>query len=127
MATFFAASASNKIASVGGAAIAPDEFRSAYQTLMQQYQRQLKTGLTNAQAHAMGLDVQTLQRLIADKALDVQAHSLGLAISDETIAAAVRDDPRLKDASGAFSRERFDAALRDSGLSERGFIAEQRK
>ena len=67
---------------------------------MQQYQRQLKTGLTNAQAHAMGLDVQTLQRLIADKALDVQARSLGLAISDETIAAAVRDDPRLKDAVG---------------------------
>jgi peptidyl-prolyl cis-trans isomerase D len=117
---------SNKIASVGGVAIAPDEFRSAYQTLMQQYQRQLKTGLTNAQAHAMGLDVQTLQRLIADKALDVQARSLGLAISDETIAAAVRDDPRLKDPSGAFSRDRFDQVLRDAGLSERGFIVEQR-
>ena len=117
---------SNKIASVGGATISPDEFRNAYQTIMQQYQRQTKTGLTNAQAHAMGLDVQTLGRLIADKALDVQAHSLGLAISDETIANAVRDDPRLKDASGAFSRDRFDQVLRDAGLSERGFIAEQR-
>src|SRR5579863_5127477 len=30
----------NKIASVGGAAITPDEFRNAYQTIMQQYQRQ---------------------------------------------------------------------------------------
>ena len=117
---------SNKIASVGGYPIAPQEFHDAYQTMMQQYQRQMKIGLTNAQAHAMGLDVQTLGRLIADKALDVQALSLGLAISDQTIAEAVRNDPRLKDPSGAFSRDRFDQVLRDSGLSERGFIAEQR-
>ena len=70
--------------------------------------------------------VQTLRRLIADKALDVQAHSLGLALSDETIADAVRNDARLKDPSGAFSRDRFEQVLRDAGLSERGFIAEQR-
>jgi peptidyl-prolyl cis-trans isomerase D len=117
---------SNKIASVGGSPIAPEEYRAAYTTMMQQYQRQMKMPLTNAQAHAMGLDAQTLTRLIADKALDVQAGSLGLAMSDETIAKAVRDDPRLQDASGAFSRDRFDQALRDAGLSERGFIAEQR-
>jgi peptidyl-prolyl cis-trans isomerase D len=117
---------SNKVASVGGYPIAPQEFHDAYQTMMQQYQRQMKIGLTNAQAHAMGLDAQTLQRLIADKALDVQAGSLGLAISDETIAEAVRNDARLKDPSGAFSRDRFDQVLRDAGLSERGFIAEQR-
>ena len=116
----------NKIASVGGAPIAPEEFRSAYQAILQRYQRQTKSGLTSAQAHAIGLDVQTLKRLIADKALDVQAKSLGLAISDETIAQAVRNDPRLKDASGGFSRDRFDQALRDAGLSERGFVAEQR-
>ena len=117
----------NKIASVGGATITPDEFRNAYQTLMQQYQRQAKAGLTNAQAHAMGLDVQTLGRLIADKALDVQAQSLGLALSDDAIADAVRDDPSMKDASGAFNRDRFEQVLRDMGLSERGFIVEQRK
>ena len=116
----------NKIAEVGGTAIAPEQFRAAYETMMMRYQRQLKTGLTKAQAHAMGLDVQTLGRLIADTALDVQAHSLGLAISDETIAEAVRNDPRLKDPSGAFSKDRFDQALRDEGLSERGFIIQQR-
>jgi peptidyl-prolyl cis-trans isomerase D len=117
---------SNKIASVGGYPIAPQEFHDALLTVMQQYQRQRKVSLTNAQAHAMGLDIQTLQRLIGDKALDVQARSLGLAISDETIAEAVRNDSRLKDSSGAFSRDRFDQVLRDAGLSERGFIAEQR-
>jgi len=118
---------SNKIASVGRATIAPDQFRAAYQTAMQRYQRQTKIPLTNAQAHAIGLDVQTLGRLIAETALDVEAGSLGLAISDETIAEALRNDPNLKDSTGAFSRDRFDQALRDMGLSERGFVAEQRR
>jgi peptidyl-prolyl cis-trans isomerase D len=117
----------NKVASVGRATIAPDQFRAAYQTAMQRYQRQTKIGLTNAQAHAIGLDVQTLGRLIAETALDVEATSLGLAISDETIAEALRNDPNLKDSTGAFSRDRFDQALRDMGLSERGFVAEQRR
>ncbi len=68
-----------------------------------------------------------LQRLIAEAALDRRAASLGLAISDDAIAAAVRADPSLQDASGEFSRARFDAALRDSGLSERGFFVSQSK
>ena len=118
---------SNKVAAVGRATITPDEFRNAYLTAMQRYQRQLKAPLTNAQAHAIGLDGQTLARLIAQTALDVEASSLGLAMSDEAIAEALRNDPSLKDASGAFSRERFDQALRDMGLSERGFVAEQRR
>ena len=70
---------------------------------------------------------QVLRRLIADAALDQRARALGLAISDETIAAAARSDPNLQDASGQFSRAMFDQALRDSGLSERGFFAQQRK
>jgi len=117
----------NNVATVGGTKITSEQFRYAFQTTLQQYQRRLKTGLTNAQAHAFGLDAQTLGRLVADAALDEKARALGLAISDQTIADAVHNDPSLKDAAGKFSRDRFDQALRESGLSERGFVAEQRK
>ncbi len=123
----FRESVSDKVAEVGGAVITVQQFQSALQNLMYQYQTQTKIGLTNAQAHALGLDSQVLQRLIAEAALDRRAGSLGLAISDDAIAAAVRADPNLLDASGQFSRARFDAALRDSGLSERGFFASQSK
>ena len=116
---------SNKVAEVGGSVITAQEFQSSLQNLMYQYQSRTRMGLTNAQAHALGLDNEVLQRLIAEAALDRRAASLGLAISDDTIAAAVRADPKLQDASGQFSRDRFDAALRDSGLSERGFFASQ--
>jgi peptidyl-prolyl cis-trans isomerase D len=118
---------SDKVASVGSSTITAEAFRNAYQNALQQYQRQLKTPLTNAQAHAMGVDSQTLSRLIADAALDERAHSLGLAISDETISTAVLNDPRLKDPSGKFNRQLFEQALRESGLSERGFVAQQRQ
>ena len=118
---------SDKVAEVGGETITAQEFQTALQTLMYQYQVRAKMSLTNAQARALGLDNQVLQRLIAETALDNRAQSSGLAISDDTIAAAVRADPNMQDAAGRFSRDRFDAALRDSGLSERGFFAAQSK
>lgn len=118
---------SDKVATVGSESVTAQQFQSEMQNLIYQYQRRSKVALTNAQVHAMGLDAQVLQRLIADSALDQRARSLGLAISDATIAEAARSDPALADASGKFSRARFDEALRDSGLTERGFFAQQRK
>jgi len=120
-------STSDKVASVGGESVTAQQFQNEMQNLIYQYQRRSKVPLTNALAHALGLDSQVLRRLIADAALDQRARTLGLAISDDTIAAAARSDPNLQDSSGRFSREMFDQALRDSGLSERGFFAQQRK
>ncbi|MGD1016100.1 MAG: SurA N-terminal domain-containing protein, partial [Roseiarcus sp.] len=121
----FRGASPNKLAEVGGAVITSQQFQTALQTVMYRYQAQMKANLTNAQAHALGLDAGVLQRLIADVALDRRAATLGLAVSEDAIAAAVRADPGLRDASGEFSRARFDAALRDSGLSERGFFVSQ--
>ena len=70
--------------------------------------------------------MQVLERLIDEAALDQRARSLGLALSDATIAEAARSDPQLHDASGKFNRDLFDQALRDSGLTEAGFFAKQR-
>jgi len=83
--------------------------------------------MTTAQAHAAGLDLQVLNRMTGEAALDSRTKSMGLAISDATIAAAARSDPHLQDATGQFNKAMFDQALRDSGLSERGFFAKQRQ
>ena len=123
----FRGAVSDKVADVGGATITAQQFQNALQTLIYQYQMRSKVGLTTAQAHALGLDNEVLQRLIAEAALDRRAEQMGLAISDEAVAAAARADPNLQDASGQFSRARFDQALRDSGLSERGFFASESK
>ena len=81
---------SNKVASVGGESVTAQQFQNEMQNLIYQYQRRSKVPLTNATAHALGLDSMVLRRLIGDAAMDQRARTLGLAISDETIAAAAR-------------------------------------
>jgi len=117
----------DKVAEVGGQSITSQQYQSALQTVMFRIQSRTRRNLTNAQAHELGLDRQVLGNLIAEAALDVRAASLGMAISEASIVAAVRSDPNLQDASGQFNPARFDQALRDTGLTERGFfVAESR-
>src|SRR5579872_3249908 len=79
----------NNVATVGGQTISAQAFQQAYQNTLQQYQRQLRAPITNAQARAMGLDGQVLGRMIADAALDARGRALGLGMSDDTIAKAI--------------------------------------
>jgi peptidyl-prolyl cis-trans isomerase D len=115
----------NKVAEVGGQSISTQQYQSSLQTVMFRIQSRTRRNLTSAQAHELGLDRQVLGNLIADAALDVRAASLGMAISEASMVAAVRSDPSLQDASGQFNPALFDQALRDSGLTERGFFVAQ--
>ncbi len=115
----------DKVAEVGGQSITAQEFQNSLQTAMYRIQSRTHRNITSAQARELGLDRQVLANLVANAALDVRARQLGLGISEATIAEAVRSDPSLQDAAGHFSPERFDQALRDSGLSERGFFVSQ--
>jgi peptidyl-prolyl cis-trans isomerase D len=115
----------DKVAEVGGQSISTQQYQNALQTLMFRIQSRTHRNLTSAQAHDLGLDRQVLGNLISDAALDVRATSLGMAISEASIVAAVRSDRGFQDASGQFNPAAFDQALRDSGLTERGFFAAQ--
>ena len=115
----------DKVAEVGGQSISTQQYQNALQTVMFRIQSRTHRNLTSAQAHELGIDRQVLGNLISDAALDVRATSLGMAISEASIVAAVRSDPSLQDASGQFNPAAFDQALRDSGLTERGFFVAQ--
>jgi peptidyl-prolyl cis-trans isomerase D len=115
----------DKVAEVGGQSISTQQYQNALQTVMFRIQSRTHRNLTSAQAHELGIDRQVLGNLIAEAALDVRATSLGMAISEASIVAAVRSDHSLQDASGQFSPAAFDQALRDSGLTERGFFVAQ--
>ena len=117
----------DKVAEVGGQSITTQQYQNSMQTVMFRIQSRMHRNLTTAQARELGIDRQVLANLVADAALDVRANALGLSISEAAIVAAVRSDPSLQDASGQFSPERFDQALRNSGLSERGFFVAQAK
>src|SRR5215469_8243731 len=66
------------LAQVGHTEISTNEFRQIYTDRLQQLGRQFGRPLTADQAHAFGLDRQTLQQTIAEAALNEEARNLGL-------------------------------------------------
>ena len=119
--------APDKVAEIGGLSISAQQYETALQTTMYRIQTSTRRSLTSAQARELGIDRQVLSNLIAEGALDVRAKALGLGFSEASIVEAVRSDPSLRDASGQFNPARFEQALRDSGLTERGFFIAEAK
>ncbi len=117
----------NTVATVGKATIPAEALRNAYQTQLQEMQRQQRRAITNDQARAMGLDSQVLSKLVADAALDDRTRQLGLAMSDADIAKTILTDATFAGPGGKFDPGRFAEILRDNGFSERSFATEQRK
>jgi len=123
----FRGTVSNRAIVVGGEVITADAIRTAYQQELSQYQRMLKTPITAAQAQALGIDRGVIETLETDAALDALAGRLGLSLSEAAIVDAVRANPAFQDAQGHFSADRFDAALREEGMTEATFFASQRR
>ena len=115
------------VASVGGIKISAQEYRAAYDRAIQQYQRRFRRPLTNEEARQLGLDRSILQQLVNEAAVDDEAHKLGLDISEPALRAIITSNPNFQDKSGAFDPSRFESALRDMDMNERGFVSELRK
>jgi peptidyl-prolyl cis-trans isomerase D len=115
------------VASVGGVKISSQEYRLAYDRTIQQYQRRLRRPFTNEEARQIGLDRSVLQRLLSEGAVDDEAGKLGLNISDDALRQIITSNPDFRDKSGAFDPARFEAALRNLDMNERGFVSELRK
>ncbi len=116
----------SQLATVGSETISIDSFRNAYQLELSRLQRQLQRPITTDQARELGLESRVLSKLVTDAVLDQRAQSLHLALSNEAIAKTIQDDPSFKGGNGKFDKNRFDSLLREAGLTERGFVREQR-
>jgi len=119
---------SSTVASVGGQKVTAEDYRTTYDRAVQQYQRRLKRPFTNEEARRIGLDRSILQQLVSEAAVDAETHKLGLDISGGALRQIIASNPNFRDEkSGAFDPARFEAALRNMDMSERGFISELRK
>ena len=117
----------SSVAKVGDVEISTETYRTAYQTQLQNLQRETRRAITADQARAAGVDRAVLSRLISDAALDQRAKTLGLAMAERDIAQAIVNDPTFHGATGQFDRQRFNEALREAGYpNEQRFVQEQR-
>ena len=118
---------STEVATVGSTKISIDTYQRAFNQQLRQLSQRVGKPLTPAEARAFGVDRQVLARIVNGAALDEQAGNYGLGLSQEKIAAIVLDDPNFKNASGQFDPAMFGEVLRQNGLTEAGFFAEQQK
>ncbi len=114
------------VAKVGSSEIGVLAFREAYQNELQGISRRIRRAISSDEARALGLDRRVLDKMISDAALDARVKQFGLAISDDTIAKAILDDPNFKGPDGRFNRVAFDEILRNAGYSEQSFVKAQR-
>ncbi len=122
----FRATPASTVAEVGDTDITINQVRNAYTNQLQQLGRQFRTVISPEQARMLGLDQQVVNNLVTEAVMSEEARKLGLSVSDELVARSIMDNPAFKGADGQFNRALFDQALRNAGLSEAGFVQEQR-
>ena len=118
---------SNTIATVGGTEISLDRFRRAFDNQLQAMSND-KTGRIDRQtAVALGLDRSVAERLVGQTALLEQSKKMQIAISDQTLADGVRNDPLFFGPDGKFNKLGYDGFLQQIGMTEQGFLALRRE
>lgn len=114
-----------RLAKVGAGEVTVDQFRTAFQNDLRRVQQRMRRAVTAEEAHRAGMDLQVLERLITDVALEQKARQLGLAASDETTQRMIANEKAFQ-TEGKFDAEKFKAIARDAGYTERGFLADQK-
>ncbi len=116
----------NTVATVGKKDIDIEQVRTAYQNEVQRLSRRFRQNITPDQARALGVDQQVLSRLVTEAALDADAATRGLTVSNEAVARSILEDQNFRGAAGTFDRNMFNELLRQAGLNEQGYVREQR-
>ena len=115
-----------RLARVGSGEVTVETYRSAYQNELRRIQQRMRRAITNEEAHQAGLDLQILERLVTEVALDQKARQLGLAASDETTQRLLASEKVFQGPDGKFDAMRFKQIANDFGFTERGFVADQK-
>jgi peptidyl-prolyl cis-trans isomerase D len=127
VADVFTGSRQGAIATVGSTEISVDEYQSTYGAMMTSFARRFGRRPTAEEARLRGIDRAVLEDLISAAAVDQQARSLGLTLSQGAVAKAIEADPNLQGPDGRFDRDGFENFLREIGYNERGYLSLRRR
>jgi peptidyl-prolyl cis-trans isomerase D len=113
------------VAKVGSEAITPEQYRRAYERVLESLSQRAGRRISASEAKAFGLPNRVLQGLIQDAAIDSEAHKLGVGISEAGIRQSITTAPMFQDQkTGAFSQDKYQQFLQQIGYSAPGFEQE---
>jgi peptidyl-prolyl cis-trans isomerase D len=119
---FYGGGQNPTVATVGGAEIPASELSDSFNRAVTNLQRQLGPDFDRERAIQLGVMQQSLQDLVAQRLIGLQASEMGIAVSDDMLRAMITANPMFQ-SGGQFDRSRFDQLLRANGLSEDGYLA----
>jgi peptidyl-prolyl cis-trans isomerase D len=122
----FRGMSSHRLVKVGSGEVTTEAFRATYREELRRLQTRLRRGVTDEEARRGGFDEQVLQRMITDLALEQRAQALGLAIGDEEMQQTIKADKNFRGPSGNFDPQRYKLMVENMGMSERGYLNEQK-
>jgi peptidyl-prolyl cis-trans isomerase D len=108
-------------AKVGGEEISSDTVRRAWQQRQSQLQQMLRDELPPDMVKSQ--QSMLLDQFVQQALLKQRAQAYGYRVSDHELAQKVMEYPQFQ-VDGKFSKDRYNALLRSSGLTETGFEAE---
>jgi len=94
---------------------------------VQQWKRRFGGQISDEQLQALNLYGLTLQEIVDQKLIDLEADRVGLKIDEDTLFELVIDNPRFHNEQGEFDTGVFQDALRQVRMSERQFLDTNRK
>ncbi|MEL6374298.1 MAG: SurA N-terminal domain-containing protein [Pseudomonadota bacterium] len=125
------------VASVGDREISQRAFSTAYQSQIAQVSQRVGRRLTRQEAQqiypllrqqpGVTLEGDVLSRLLGRAAIDQHAQALSLGLSDDAVANGIRNNPLFRGINGSFDRQRFAGVLLNAGMTEEGYVIEQRR
>jgi peptidyl-prolyl cis-trans isomerase D len=107
---------------VDGREVSYGEFERAYRQTEDTYRRLYGEQFSTETARQLGLPMQVLNGLIADRLLLDEAERMGLEVSDEELQREILAFPAFQREDGSFvGGEEYQRILRQSGMSSSGF------
>lgn len=118
-------SGANQVAVVNGDPITAEAYRSSYNGILNQMRQQFGNNLNEDLLKMLNVEQQALNRLIDQKLLLDEAERIGLRVSDEELAVAIRAVPAFQ-ANGTFDAQRYQRVLDNNRMTPESFEFEQR-
>ena len=110
----------NKVADVNKQPITYEEFKKAYDRIVDQYRTQFGGTLPKGLIESLGIDQQVIDQLIQRELLRQGAHKMGIMISDLEVKQSVEKMEAFR-TNGAFNVEQYNAILTGSWMTPISF------